>query len=62
MHKPTLIIWGEKDAQIPLKFAQRLHREIPESHLVIIPNAGHMVLFDAPERVASALSDFIARL
>ena len=62
MHKPTLIIWGEKDAQIPLKFAQRLHREIPESHLVIIPNAGHMILFDAPERVASALSDFIARL
>ena len=26
MGKPTLIIWGEKDAQIPLKFAQRLHR------------------------------------
>lgn len=62
MGKPALIIWGEKDAQIPLKFAQRLHREIPESHLVIIPNAGHMILFDAPDRVASALSDFIGRL
>ena len=62
MGKPTLIIWGEKDAQIPLKFAQRLHREIPESHLVIIPDAGHMILFDASERVASALADFIGRL
>jgi pimeloyl-ACP methyl ester carboxylesterase len=61
MGKPTLIIWGEKDAQIPLKFAQRLHREIAESRLVIIPDAGHMILFDAPQRVANALSDFIGR-
>ncbi len=33
MGKPALIIWGEKDAQVPLKYAQRLHREIPESRL-----------------------------
>ena len=62
MGKPTLIIWGEKDAQIPLKFAQRLHREIAESRLVIVPDAGHMILFDAPDQVANALSDFIGRL
>ena len=59
---PTLIIWGEKDAQFPLKLAQRLHREIPESRLVIIPEAGHMILFDAPQAVADALTDFIGRL
>jgi pimeloyl-ACP methyl ester carboxylesterase len=62
MGKPALIIWGEKDAQIPLKYAQRLHREIPESRLVIIPDAGHMILFDAPNQVASALTDFVGRL
>jgi pimeloyl-ACP methyl ester carboxylesterase len=62
MGKPALIIWGEKDQQVPLKYAQRLHREIPESHLVIIPGAGHMVLFDAPDQVASALTDFVGRL
>jgi len=60
--KPALIIWGEKDAQIPLKYAQRLHREMPGSRLVIVPEAGHMILFDAPAQVASALSDFIGRL
>jgi len=58
--KPSLIIWGEKDQQMPLKYAERLHREMPESHLVIIPGAGHLVLFDAPDAVASALKDFIA--
>ncbi len=62
MGKPALIIWGEKDAQVPLKYAQRLHREIPESRLVIIPGAGHMILFDAPNQVASALTDFVGRL
>ena len=60
--KPALIIWGEKDAQIPLKYAQRLHREMAGSRMVIVPETGHMILFDAPAQVASALSDFIGRL
>lgn len=60
--KPTLIIWGDKDQQNPLKYAARLHREIPESRLVIVPDAGHLILFDAPDKVASALSDFIKNL
>ena len=62
MGKPTLIIWGENDAQIPLKIAQRLHHDIPESRLVIIPGAGHLVLFDAPDDVAGAIRDFVGRL
>ena len=60
--KPTLIIWGEKDQQIPVKYAERLHREIPNSHLVIVPDAGHMILFDAPGAVANALMDFVKNL
>jgi len=60
--KPTLIIWGEQDQQIPLKFAHRLNREMPGSQLVIIPDAGHMILFDAPDAVANALTDFVGNL
>lgn len=60
--KPTLIVWGEKDEQTPLKYAERLHREIPDSQLVIIPDAGHLTLFDAPDAVAEALIDFIRNL
>jgi pimeloyl-ACP methyl ester carboxylesterase len=62
MGKPVLIIWGQNDQQNPLKFAQRLHRDIAESRLVIIPDAGHMILFDAPGSVASALADFVRSL
>src|SRR2546421_217195 len=60
--KPVLIIWGENDQQNPLKFAERLHRDIPESQLVIIPEAGHLVLFDEPGAVASAIVDFAGNL
>jgi pimeloyl-ACP methyl ester carboxylesterase len=57
--RPALIIWAENDQQIPLKYAQRLHREIPGSRLVTIPDAGHLVLFDAPGAVANAITDFV---
>lgn len=60
--KPSLIVWGEKDQQNPLTYAVRLHREIPGARLVIIPDAGHLVLFDAPTQVAYALNDFIGKL
>jgi len=62
MVKPTLIIWGENDQQMPLKYAERLQREIPESHLAIIPSAGHLILFDAPNDVARAINDFVGKL
>jgi pimeloyl-ACP methyl ester carboxylesterase len=57
--KPVLIIWGEEDQQVPTHYAQRLHREIPGSKLVMIPNAGHLAPFDAPDAVAQAIADFI---
>ncbi|QBD80151.1 alpha/beta hydrolase [Ktedonosporobacter rubrisoli] len=60
--KPTLLIWGEKDQQIPLQYAERLHREIAGSRLVTIPDAGHLTPFDAPASVANTISDFIKGL
>jgi pimeloyl-ACP methyl ester carboxylesterase len=60
--QPTLIICGEKDEHIPRKYAERLHREIPHSRLVIIPKANHLVLADAPDAVAEVLVNFIQGL
>lgn len=62
MHKPTLIIWGEDDQQFPLKYGERLHREIPNSQLVTVPNAGHLILYDAPAAIPNALNKFIGGL
>jgi pimeloyl-ACP methyl ester carboxylesterase len=57
--KPVLIIWGEEDQQVPTHYAHRLNREIPGSKLVMIPNAGHLTPFDAPDAVAQAIADFL---
>ncbi len=62
MGKPTLIIWGEKDQQVPISYAERLQREIPQAQLVTVPNAGHLILFDAPAAVIDALVKFIRNL
>ncbi len=60
--QPTLLIWGEKDQQVPVAYGERLHRDIPNSQLVVVPNAGHYVLFDALGGVTDALVDFIQKL
>ncbi len=60
--KPTLIVWGEQDQQNPITYAHRLHHEMAGSQLVTIPDAGHLVLFDAPNAVADALVKFVQGL
>jgi pimeloyl-ACP methyl ester carboxylesterase len=62
VNKPMLILWGDKNKVVPVKYAERLHREIQGSSLVIVPDAGHMLLFDAPDAVADAITDFIGGL
>jgi pimeloyl-ACP methyl ester carboxylesterase len=62
VHKPMLILWGDQDVIVPVKYAERLHRALQGSSLVIVPDAGHMLLFDAPDAVANAITDFIGTL
>jgi pimeloyl-ACP methyl ester carboxylesterase len=60
VEKPLLIIWGERDEQMPLKQAERLHRDVHGSQLVVVPGAGHLILFDAPGAVGRAIVDFLS--
>ena len=62
VNKPVLIIWGEKDEMLPIGYAERLHRDIPNSHLALVPKSGHLVLEEAPEDVARLMSEFAAGL
>jgi pimeloyl-ACP methyl ester carboxylesterase len=55
---PTLILVGEQDRMTPPRLSQTLHRQIPRSQLLSIPEAGHMLMLEQPEAVASALSNF----
>ena len=49
---PTKIIWGQDDAWIPVETAQRLKKALNAEDLVIIEEAGHLVQYDQPGKLA----------
>ena len=55
---PTLLIWGEQDARSPLRVAEEFHDAIPNSRLVVIPDAGHCSSMEQPERFNAAVREF----
>ena len=55
----TLILCGEKDAMIPLKFSEALRDGISGAQLEIVPEAGHMLMLEQPEAVAKSLEQFL---
>lgn len=56
---PTLLIYGELDVRSPLEVARSLQDQIPAAELVVIPDAGHLVNFDAQEQFDRAVRTFI---
>jgi pimeloyl-ACP methyl ester carboxylesterase len=59
---PTLVITGMEDEMTPPRYAQYLANKIPNAELVLVPEAGHMVMLEQPEIVARELLNFLARL
>lgn len=57
---PVLLIWSANDQVTPLSLGERMAREIPGARLETIPDAGHMLLEDAPDALARKLADFVA--
>ena len=52
---PVLIAWGAEDTWIPVDRAYRLADTIPGAELQVIPDAGHLIQLDAPERLTAVL-------
>lgn len=49
---PTLILWGEDDAWLPLENGYRFKDSIPGSKLIIYEGAGHIPMEEIPEITA----------
>lgn len=56
---PTLIVWGEKDALIPVRYARKFQKEIEGSQLAIIKNSGHTPYFERPDRFSDIVLEFL---
>jgi pimeloyl-ACP methyl ester carboxylesterase len=56
---PTLILWGGRDRLIPPEDAERFHREIAGSTLVIFEDLGHAPEEEDPARTVAAVQRFL---
>ncbi len=56
---PTLIIWGGRDRLVPPDDAERFHREIAGSTLVIFDDLGHAPEEEDPVRTVAAVKRFL---
>ncbi|MFZ0088141.1 MAG: alpha/beta hydrolase [Solirubrobacteraceae bacterium] len=56
---PVLIVWGAEDAWIPVDRAHRLAEVIPGAELRLVPDAGHLIQFDAPEHLTATLQRWL---
>jgi haloalkane dehalogenase len=57
---PTLLLWGARDDYAPVAGAHRFAREIPHAELVVLDDAGHFLMEDAPERVGQEIGRFLS--
>jgi pimeloyl-ACP methyl ester carboxylesterase len=58
---PTLIIAGDKDQLTPVATAERMHRAVPGSELVVFHGHSHLVQVEKPREVHAAIDDFLER-
>ncbi len=58
IHAPTVVIHGTADKMTPYYYGEFLAQAIPQARLVTVRDAGHMVMLEQPEKVATALQDF----
>jgi sigma-B regulation protein RsbQ len=56
---PTLILQCSEDVIAPLAVGEYVHRQIPNSELVILKATGHCPNLSAPEEVISAMRGFV---
>ncbi|HEV7474051.1 MAG TPA: alpha/beta hydrolase [Pyrinomonadaceae bacterium] len=57
--QPTLLLWGDKDREVPLRDGEHLHDEIPDSRLVVFRECGHLPHEEYPETFTKLVVAFV---
>lgn len=56
---PTLVIQGEKDMLLPVHLAEEVHKNIKNSKLTVVKNAGHTLNLEHVGEVSVSISEFL---
>jgi len=57
LHTPTLVVWGERDRLVPLN--RETIQLLPNAHLRLFTNAGHVVYMEAREEFDEAVNEWL---
>jgi pimeloyl-ACP methyl ester carboxylesterase len=58
INRPTLLIWGDNDPEVPLRHGEHLARSIVDSRLIVFRNCGHLPQEEYPLGFTEVVSDF----
>jgi pimeloyl-ACP methyl ester carboxylesterase len=56
---PTLIVWGERDALLPIALGRALNAALPHAMFISLPACGHRPMLAQPERFSQIVLDFL---
>jgi pimeloyl-ACP methyl ester carboxylesterase len=59
IRQPTLILWGAKDAVFAPSVGEQLHGTIPGSQFILVPDAGHIAMWERPDVINPLLMKFL---
>ena len=56
---PSLVMQGDKDTLLPPSFAEEVHKNIPQSNLIIIKDVGHTLNLEAVPEICKHILEFV---
>ena len=59
LHMPTLVLWGEADAIVPVSVGRALADELPHAHFHILKDCGHLPTLEKPKEAAALFAEFL---
>ena len=59
---PVLVLAGVGDLVTPSEHSEAIADLLPDAELVLVPDAGHLVMLEHPEAVTDRLADLLARV
>ena len=56
---PVMLLLGASDKMTPVKGAQKLQETIANCRTKVLPQAGHMMMIEAPRETLKSIADFL---
>ncbi|WP_203291392.1 alpha/beta fold hydrolase [Maricaulis parjimensis] len=57
---PTLILWGERDAMVPVDHAAQFEAAMPDAQVILYPDLGHVAQEEDPARTLADVRSFLS--